>query len=320
MNEFLTDFFSSVIEQAAKMEANLIKPYRKDVIDLFNVDNFFQMSMLNLKNWSKIMQHFIDGKPDEMFNQQMNEWNAQGGIFESASALTTRRCYAMKRIAFLIFSCADDEFLNQLDPLMKKMIDVIKKREGKGDIKQRIFVFFLTRVMLIRLNTQTLTEALRKLWPHLLNELISVFEMRSDAEQQQQALDQESSKLTIEAIKLVELLSSLNIEDFQMNQWIFLIDGYGMKRETSMGLGSPERAGEAAVRRAIASPEKQGRDPQPAANAETFKTFIVHFMGDDEWSFYNVKEEQSAAMEMKQQEQELASASPSSTMMQMDDQ
>jgi hypothetical protein len=215
MNEFVTDFLASIIEQAAKMEANLIKPYRKDVVELFTADAFFQMSMLNLKNWGKIMRHFIEGKPEEMFTAQMTEWNAQGGIFESASALTTRRCYAMKRIAFLIFSCEDDEFIGQLDMLMKKMIDVIKKREGKGDTKQRIFVFFLTRVMLIRLNTQTLTEALRKLWPHLLNELISVFETRSDAEQQQQqALDQESSKLTIEAIKLVELLSSLNIEDF----------------------------------------------------------------------------------------------------------
>jgi hypothetical protein len=26
-------------------------------------------------------------------------------------------------------------------------------------------------------------------------------------------------------------MSALNIEDFQMNQWIFLIDSYGMRRE-----------------------------------------------------------------------------------------
>jgi len=37
-------------------------------------------------------------------------------------------------------------------------------------------------------------------------------------------------ELTIEAIKLIELLSSLNLEDFQMNQWIFLVDGIGMKQ------------------------------------------------------------------------------------------
>jgi len=67
----------------------------------------------------------------------------------------------MKRIAFLIFSCDDDEFLGQLDPLLKKMIEVFKQRQkdnNRGDIKQRLFLFFLTRVMLIRLNFQTLTE------------------------------------------------------------------------------------------------------------------------------------------------------------------
>jgi len=61
----------------------------------------------------------------------------------------------MKRIAFLIFSCDEDEFLGQLEPLMKKMIEVFKSRQkesNKGDIKQRLFLFFLTRVMLIRLN------------------------------------------------------------------------------------------------------------------------------------------------------------------------
>jgi Mor family transcriptional regulator len=62
--------------------------------------------------------------------------------------------------------------------------------------------------MLIRLNFNTLTEALRKLWPHLLNELISVFEIKLET------MDKENTDLTIEAIKLVELLSSLNIEDF----------------------------------------------------------------------------------------------------------
>jgi hypothetical protein len=59
-----------------------------------------------------------------------------------------------------------------------------------------------------------LTEALRKLWPHLLNELISVFEIKQEQPQQNGQLDKENTDLTIEAIKLVELLSSLNMEDF----------------------------------------------------------------------------------------------------------
>lgn len=87
------------------------------------------------------------------------------------------------------------------------MIEVFKQKQ-KNDHKQRLFLFFLTRVMLIRLNFQALTDALRKLWPHLLNELITVFEVKEED------IDKENTELTIEAIKLVELLSSLNIEDF----------------------------------------------------------------------------------------------------------
>lgn len=54
-------------------------------------------------------------------------------------------------------------------------------------------------------------------------------------------MDKENTELTIEAIKLVELLSSLNIEDFQMNQWIFLIDGYGMQQENNDHLSDVDK-------------------------------------------------------------------------------
>ena len=55
----------------------------------------------------------------------------------------------------------------------------------------------------MRLQPITLAEALRKLWPHLLNELVSIFE------------DKEMDvHLTFEAIKIIELMSCLNIEDF----------------------------------------------------------------------------------------------------------
>jgi Mor family transcriptional regulator len=58
-------------------------------------------------------------------------------------------------------------------------------------------------VLLLRLQTVTLTDALRKLWPHLLNELESIFREKTP-----------DQYLIIEAIKVVELMSALNIEDF----------------------------------------------------------------------------------------------------------
>jgi hypothetical protein len=59
-----------------------------------------------------------------------------------------------------------------------------------------------------------------------LNELESIFRTSPS--------NGNTTKLVIEAIKVVELMSAMNLEDFQMNQWIFMIDGYGMRESESL--------------------------------------------------------------------------------------
>ena len=108
MNEFITEFFATIVEQSSG--SDLIKPYQKDIFELFNSDLFFQNSMINLKQWHNIIKHCIDKKPEEILQEQMQAWNAQGGIFANQAAINNAKCYAMKRIAFLIFSCEDDDF------------------------------------------------------------------------------------------------------------------------------------------------------------------------------------------------------------------
>jgi len=61
-------------------------------------------------------------------------------------------------------------------------------------------------VLLVRLSEENLTDSLRKLWPNLLTELINIFEGEKD--------DEDGILLLIEAFKLVELLSLMNLEDF----------------------------------------------------------------------------------------------------------
>ena len=41
MNEFFTEFFVSIVEKSHSMDPGLIKPYRKDIIELFNDEYFF---------------------------------------------------------------------------------------------------------------------------------------------------------------------------------------------------------------------------------------------------------------------------------------
>ena len=85
----------------------------------------------------------------------------------------------MERIAFLVFSCKQTIFTSTdiLEELKKKIAEIFKLKQ-KTHIKQRIFLLFLTRVLLTKLDMNLLTSTLRYLWPHLLQELISVFEIK----------------------------------------------------------------------------------------------------------------------------------------------
>jgi hypothetical protein len=107
--------------------------------------------------------------------------------------------------------------VTQLDLLLKKMTEGFKNANKDSEMSQQLFL--LSRILMVRLETTQLAEALRKLWPHLLNELVNVFDCNGK---------KVDYLLQIEGIKIVELMSQLNIEDFQMNQWMFLFDGYGL--------------------------------------------------------------------------------------------
>ena len=46
--------------------------------------------------------------------------------------------------------------------------------------EMRIQLFLLCRILMLRLSPQKLEEAMRRLWPHLLSEMVSVFEVSPD--------------------------------------------------------------------------------------------------------------------------------------------
>ena len=75
MNQFITKFFASIVEKSHSIDTDLIRPFKKEIIELFNIDSFFQTKMINLKQWQKIMKFFVDGRPDEIFEENMQKWH-----------------------------------------------------------------------------------------------------------------------------------------------------------------------------------------------------------------------------------------------------
>lgn len=131
--------------------------------------------------------------------------------------MQSRNSLTLKRLAFLVFSNKIEEFReHQLDGLLKKMTEGFKNTEKSEEMKCQLFL--LSRILMLRLKAGQLEDALRKLWPHLLNELVSVFDTQKET----------NLLLTREAILIIELMCQLNMEDFQIDQWMFLFDGYGV--------------------------------------------------------------------------------------------
>jgi hypothetical protein len=56
IREAVTDFFATLMDKANQL---LVKPYKREISELFYSDNFFQQSRRTLKKWCKIINHFI---------------------------------------------------------------------------------------------------------------------------------------------------------------------------------------------------------------------------------------------------------------------
>ena len=214
--DIVTELFASLMKNADKI---LVKTYRKQISEIFFSDYFFDASSRALNKWKTIIEYYMNHEKNDLIDDIINKWNTSAGMFTSKLYETKQKCTAIKRVAFLLYSSSTDHYLDKIDLLLKKMTENFKM--SHLDYKVRIQLLLLCRIILLRLSHENLVESLRKLWPNLLNELINILETND-------IKNEDGCGLTLEALKLIEVLSLLNLEDFHLNQWIFLLDSYNL--------------------------------------------------------------------------------------------
>jgi hypothetical protein len=52
---------------------NTINELKKDVLDIFNLDNFFRCTQITLGYWSRIIDNIIDHGKEDLLNQNLKE-------------------------------------------------------------------------------------------------------------------------------------------------------------------------------------------------------------------------------------------------------
>lgn len=59
----------------------LVRPFKKEISEIFFSDNFFCMNRRTLRKWSKIINHFIIDQKNEVFDDLLYKLNTQAGVF-----------------------------------------------------------------------------------------------------------------------------------------------------------------------------------------------------------------------------------------------
>jgi len=78
-----------------------------------------------------------------------------------------------------------------------------------------ILILFCIRILLMRLSVITLNKIFRSVWPSLITLLIQIFKKDKA---------QKNPNLLLAALKVIDLVHALEIEDFMLHRWIFLFD------------------------------------------------------------------------------------------------
>lgn len=119
----------------------------------------------------------------------------------------------MRRVSFIIYSCDKDHFSSKLGLILEKVKEVITTYSENPVLESEIFL--MIRVMFLRFSHENLVETLRLLWPIIFGELASIIKEKKK---------NTTFELNTNSLKLVELLSLANMEEFGLYQWIFMID------------------------------------------------------------------------------------------------
>ncbi|KAJ3572176.1 hypothetical protein NP233_g3254 [Leucocoprinus birnbaumii] len=204
----------SILQEMTRVQATL-KTWKTPVTELFNDNRFFNSLPGEAEAWKPVIKSLFDSD-----KTAFPELTSRVATAPSANIFTNReyemllRSLNVRRLSFVVFTGEKNHFLTQLPVIQEKLVDIL--RNVTAPVVQSE-VFLCVRVLLCRLSKNNLTS----FWPVLLTELYRIFEqvmttLPSDGS--------EDLQLVLAACKCLDLLITLQIEEFQIYQWIFITD------------------------------------------------------------------------------------------------
>jgi hypothetical protein len=202
------------------------KAWRKDVSDALNDGRFFSTPIeLVQSHWAPIFAQLVLNDKDRMpeLLGRLTAPSTAGIVFgvgaTSARMEADKRTQLnLRRIALLILSSGEDTFVPYIGTVEEKVVELLTATPTSSPSSAtRSEVYMVLRALILRTSSMQLAP----LWPIINAELqtaiLSILPSSPDHEKYTNAS-------ILQACKLLDTLVTLEPDDFQLHEWLFITD------------------------------------------------------------------------------------------------
>lgn len=217
--------FLAVLQQLTKI-SQVSKLWKKDVSDAINDARFFSMpSDLVQEYWLSIVYEYARNDNDRIpdFLSRLAAPTTAGIVFGVGA--TSARLEAdkkaqlnLRRIALLLLSSPTDTFAQSIKNIQEKIEELLTATPTSSPSSAtRADVYLLLRAIFLK----TSTIHLGSIWPIVNSELQSaLLSVLPDGEN----FEKYSNTSVLQASKLLDTLITLDIDEFQLHEWLYITD------------------------------------------------------------------------------------------------
>ena len=205
--------------------AEASKAVKRDIAEVFNDSRYFSIPLsLVGTGWLSILQSWALADKERMpellarLTSPANAGIVLGIGANSARIEADRRTQLnLRRMALLIMASARDTYVINLTTLQEKIIDLLNATPlSSPSSLTRAEIYMIIRALILKVSSLHLSS----FWPTINSEL---FEAISSAYPTTESENPNPTCL-LQACKLLDTLLTLDLDDFQMQEWLFISD------------------------------------------------------------------------------------------------
>ncbi|EPB86638.1 hypothetical protein HMPREF1544_06614 [Mucor circinelloides 1006PhL] len=191
------------------------KTWRKEIWEVFTDNRFFYMNSSTCKKWLGIVHTAFSIEKERMTELMARITTSPSNtFFSNKDQETLNRSLNLRRLSFVLFAGSKDQYVPQLPIIQEKIVELLKLDHGE---MVHMEIYLCLRIILMRFSQKHLMN----FWPLLITELMRLFNSFVYNDFQDRP---EEAQIALAGCKFLDLLCTLELDAFQIYQWIFIRD------------------------------------------------------------------------------------------------